>query len=175
MVTGGFGESEVSFASDATDHRAAFALWRQEKEASNESLKLNARRLRDQQKVPLIVVVDDEPVVAVTLSEILLRTGKMAVWFTEPLQALEFFRGGPVDLLLSDITMPVMDGVGLAAQAHKVLPTCGILLFSAIAGESEVLKRVDTLGFRVQLEFKPLRVPCLLSTIERLLACGERT
>jgi len=173
MATGGFGVSDANFAGANSEHATAFVSWQRAKETENELLKVNARTRRVQEKIPLIVVVDDEPVVAVTLSEILRRRGKIVVWFTESLRALDYFRLGPVDLLLSDITMPEMDGVSLAAQAHAICPACRILLFSAVAGESEVTKRIATLGINVQLEFKPLRVPCLLLKIDGLLACGK--
>jgi CheY-like chemotaxis protein len=173
MATRSFGLSDANFVYADSEHAGAFALWKRAKEAENESLKAKARTYRTQRGKPLIIVVDDEPVVAITLAEILQRNGQMAVWFTEPLRTLDYLGDGPVDLLLSDITMPAMDGVSLAIQAHAARPSCAILLFSAVAQESEVMERVATLGIKVQLELKPLRMPCLLLVIDRLLAGGK--
>jgi len=173
MVTRSFGLTDADLGCAESEHANAFALWQRAKEAENECLKANARTHRRQRGQPLLVVVDDEPVVAITLAEILRRNGNIAVWFTEPLRALDYLGEGPVDLLLSDITMPAMDGVSLAAKAHAVRPSCEILLLSALAQEMEVMERVAKLGIKVQLELKPLRVPCLLMKIDRLLVAGK--
>jgi CheY-like chemotaxis protein len=173
MVTKSFGRSEAYVRCTDPEHADAFVLWHRAREAENESLKTNARAYRVQRGKPLIVVVDDELVVAITLAEILQRHGQMAVWFTEPLRALDYLWGGPVDLLLSDITMPAMDGVCLATQAHAIRPACAILLFSAVAQEAEVMERMVRLGTNVELERKPLQVPCLLSKIDHLLVAGK--
>jgi CheY-like chemotaxis protein len=172
MVTRSFGLSDANFVCADSEHANAFALWHRAKETDNELLKANAGTYRTQREQPLIVVVDDEPVVAITLAEILRRDGKIAVWFTEPLRALDYLWEVPVDLLLSDITMPTMDGVSLATQAQAVRPSCEILLLSALAREAEVIERVARLGIKVQLELKPLRVPCLLLKVDRLLVAG---
>ncbi len=173
MVTRSFGIADANFICPEAEHASAFALWHRAREAENELLMANARTYRVQRGQPLIVVVDDEPVVAITLAEILRRNGNIAVWFTDPLRALEYLWEGPVDLLLSDITMPAMDGVSLATEAHAVRASCEILLFSAVAQEAEVIERVARLGIKVHLELKPLRVPCLLLKIERLLVGGK--
>ena len=164
-----FWHADADFGSADSEHADAFALWQRAKEAENERLTANAKTYRVQRGKPLIVVVDDEPVVAITLAEILRRNGNIAVWFTDPLRALDYLRGGPVDLLLSDITMPEMDGVSLATQVQGVRPSCVILLFFAVSEGPEVMERVATLGINVQLELKPLRVPCLLLAVDRLL------
>src|ERR1700712_4468297 len=97
------------------EHFAAFSLWEQMKVKENAEDMRRAQDLRTQQRQPLIVVVDDEPVVAITLSEILRRHGANVTWFTEPLLALAYVARGPIELLISDINMPLLDGLELAA------------------------------------------------------------
>jgi Response regulator receiver domain len=76
-------------------------------------------------QAPLIVVVDDEPVVAVTLSEILRRHCFNAVWFIEPNTALLFIEKAAIDLLISDITMPMLDGITVTDPARQWTSACG--------------------------------------------------
>jgi response regulator RpfG family c-di-GMP phosphodiesterase len=170
MKANGSGTSHVASANAASEHEAALSLWRGMKEAENGQRKVMATSLREQQGIPLIVVVDDEPVVAITLSEILRGHGANVVWFTEPLLALDYVRSHPVDLLISDITMPLMDGVGLAAQVNDVQPSCKLLLFSAVSDQPEVVRRVSALNLNVRLTSKPMQVACLMSTINEMLA-----
>ena len=119
---------------------------------------------------PLIVVVDDEPVIAITLSEILMHHGFDAVWFTVATEARELIKDCDVDLLLSDVTMPTMDGISLAAEILALRSDCAVFLFSGQSHESEVRHRVCSLSSSIHLEAKPLRVETLIMTIRLLLA-----
>jgi len=118
----------------------------------------------------LIAVVDDEPAIAITLADILIRRGFEAVWFTAPLDALEFIKACAIDLLLTDITMPEMDGISLAAETLTLRPASAVFLLSARSHDSEVRRRVRSLGAAVHLEAKPLGVGLLMETIQQLLA-----
>jgi CheY-like chemotaxis protein len=119
---------------------------------------------------PLIAVVDDEPVIAITLAEILIKHGFDAVWFSVPNEALDFFRDCRVDLLLSDVSMPVMDGIYLAAAILELSSDCAIFLLSARSHESELRRRVRLLDADVHLEAKPIQVHALVATIRHILA-----
>ncbi|MBB5059695.1 CheY-like chemotaxis protein [Granulicella aggregans] len=118
---------------------------------------------------PLIAVVDDEPVIAITLAEILGRHGLRAVWFTIPLDALAFFQSCKVDLLLTDVAMPTMDGICLAAEMLKTHPECSVFFFSSQSHEAGIRRRVHLLSPNVHLEAKPLQVNSLIHGIEQLL------
>ena len=118
----------------------------------------------------LIVVVDDEPVIAITLAEILIRHGFEAVWFTVATEALHFIKDCKIDLLLSDITMRTMDGISLAAELLRFRSDCAVFLFSGQSHEPEVRQRISILNPSIHLEAKPLRIEPLIATIRLLLA-----
>jgi CheY-like chemotaxis protein len=122
---------------------------------------------------PLIAVVDDEPVIAITLAEILMKHGFDAVWFSCPTEALAFFIACLPDLLLSDISMPKMDGIALAAKILDLTSECAIFLLSARSHETEVLRQVRSLKAAVHVEAKPLNVVSLVTTIHRLLGIPQ--
>jgi DNA-binding response OmpR family regulator len=158
----------------ADEHVTAMSKWRDLKNAENMQCIVRAACAEPKRVSPLIVVVDDEPVVAITLAEILRRHGANALWFTEPLLALSYFQSNSVDLLVSDINMPLMDGISLAAQLKALQPACKLLLLSAVCDQPEVAARVIAMNLSAQLRAKPLQVACLLSAINELLSELEK-
>ena len=77
-----------------------------------------------------VFVVDDETVIATTLTAILKQSGFDAVGFTNPLQALAAAEEKSPDLLISDVVMPQLSGIDLAIQLKAKVPACKVLLFS---------------------------------------------
>ena len=79
---------------------------------------------------PVVLVVDDEVLIADSLTEILKRSGYAAIQAYDGESALEAARSMPPDLLISDITLPGMDGFELAIAIRRILPDCKIILSS---------------------------------------------
>lgn len=154
----------------SAQHHAAYADWHKRKQMEGATLREKALRGELGHYLPLVAVVDDEVLVAVTLSEILRRHGINAVWFSESLEALAFAERVPLDLLLCDINMPRLDGIELAAAIHSIQPRCRLFLFSALADFSSVKDRVVGSRLPVHLETKPLQIRELLATLAHLLA-----
>jgi DNA-binding response OmpR family regulator len=70
-----------------------------------------------------ILLVEDEVDIATLLKEGLERTGDFYVdSYNDPLLALRNFKSGSssYDLVLVDIKMPIMDGVGLYERVRKI-------------------------------------------------------
>ncbi len=77
-----------------------------------------------------VLLVDDEPDI-VRVGELgLVRYGYSVGGFTSPLAALAAFRSDPGawDVLVTDVTMPDMTGLALAAEIRKVRPELPVLL-----------------------------------------------
>ena len=122
----------------------------------------------------LIAVVDDEQVIAITLAEILIGRGFDAVWFTVPTEALNFAATCRLDVLLTDISMPVLDGITLAANVLRLRSDCIILLLSAQSHEPEVRRRAQSLNAGLHLLAKPIKAPVLVEKINRLLGASRQ-
>ncbi|RXH53938.1 response regulator [Granulicella sibirica] len=86
-----------------------------------------------------VFVVDDETVIATTLTAILKQTGFDAVGFTNPLKALAAADDKSPDLLISDVVMPQLSGIDLAIQLKEKAPACKVLLFSGQASTADLL------------------------------------
>jgi CheY-like chemotaxis protein len=113
-----------------------------------------------------IVVVDDEPTIALTLAVILQRNGFDAAAFTHPFEALAEVRQRPPDLLITDVMMPGISGIDLAITLKKEHPECKILLFSGQAATAGLLKAAAAAGYDFELVSKPIHPADLLKKIE---------
>jgi CheY-like chemotaxis protein len=112
-----------------------------------------------------VFVVDDEWTIASTLAAILERHGYEAVYFTEPLAALEAARREAPFLLISDVMMPKMSGVQLAIELKALSPSSKVLLFSGQAATADLLQAASDQGHEFELLSKPVHPTELLKKI----------
>jgi DNA-binding NtrC family response regulator len=88
----------------------------------------------------VVLIVDDERVIADTLSIILSRSGFSTMTAYDGESALELARAVYPDLLVSDVVMPEMTGVELAIAVTETVPGCKVLLFSGQATTVDLLE-----------------------------------
>jgi CheY-like chemotaxis protein len=123
------------------------------------------------QKRPVVLVVDDERVIADSLSVILSRSGFSTVTAYNAETALELAKVGPPELLLSDVMMgPGMDGIELAIAMVGMFPNCKVMLFSGHAATRDLLEKAREEGHSFTLLTKPLHPADLLERIKGSLA-----
>jgi CheY-like chemotaxis protein len=103
-----------------------------------------------------VLVVDDEKLIADTISEILRRAGFHVMTAYDGWEALQSAGRCRPDYLLSDVLMPQMNGVELAIAIQKMHPAAKILLFSGQAGISEILLSGQRQGLKYELIAKPI-------------------
>ena len=75
---------------------------------------------------------------------------------------------GRFDLLLSDIKMPVMDGIGLALQVGAEFPDVKIVLMTGFADQRERAHGLDALIYDVIT--KPFSLDALIAKVDDALA-----
>lgn len=80
-----------------------------------------------------ILVVDDDPLVAMSTVDMLEDLGHEVVECNSGEEALNILREQEIDLLVTDYSMPRMNGVQLAQTAHKLKPTLPILMATGYA------------------------------------------
>jgi DNA-binding response OmpR family regulator len=115
---------------------------------------------------PLVLVVDDERVIADTLSVILSRSGFSVMTAYEGETAMKLAASAAPDLLLSDVMMgPGMDGTQLAIALVKLCPDCKVLLFSGHAATVDLMAKARRNGHDFSLMTKPVHPADLLARI----------
>jgi two-component system cell cycle sensor histidine kinase/response regulator CckA len=103
-----------------------------------------------------ILLVEDEAMVRAVAERALTRHGYTVLTAENGEAALEVLaREGPVDLMISDVVMPTMDGPTTAREARKTYPDLPILFISGYA-EEQLRKSIDL--DRVQFLAKPFSV-----------------
>jgi len=77
-----------------------------------------------------VLVVDDEPGIALLCQRILTRSGYEVVALTDPRAALEWLDHNKAALLLVDIRMPEVDGFEVIAHASRLQPDLAVLVMT---------------------------------------------
>lgn len=116
-----------------------------------------------------VLVVDDEPDSLEFMQLLLAQEGAVVTTVASALAALEVLSQFPVDVLVSDIQMPQLDGYGLIRQvrSHPVLHSLPAIALSAYAYEDN-RKQSLVAGYHHHL-VKPVDPTILVSAIALLV------
>jgi len=80
--------------------------------------------------VETILVVDDEPAILALAADILAASGYTVLQTGDPSRAVRLVKEQTVDLLLSDVVMPLMRGTELANRVQAACASTKVLLMS---------------------------------------------
>ena len=117
--------------------------------------------------IETILVVDDEPSLVRLNTTILEGQGYRVIATESAKEALEILEGEPIDLLLSDVIIPDMDGYQLAAVVLQKYPAVKIQLISGFSDE----RNLDDVNgaLSAKLLHKPCHAHTLLRRVRELL------
>jgi len=118
---------------------------------------------------PLILVVDDEKVIADTLVMILKRKGFAAIPAYGGVSALQIAAVTPPNLLLTDVVMPDMNGIDLAIEICRQVLDCDVLLLSGQAATTDLLARYPEIADSFTVLPKPIHPLELMVRLAHLL------
>jgi PAS domain S-box-containing protein len=123
---------------------------------------------RDQASATILVVEDADDLREIT-ELILTRNGYRVITASNGPEALEVVkqRAGGIDLLLTDVVMPLMQGRELAQQIEAMQPGVRVLFMSGYA--QPILGAGGALDDGVLLLEKPFTEPALLAKVEEAL------
>jgi PAS domain S-box-containing protein len=126
-------------------------------------------QVSDRPQTGRILFVEDDPGLFLLLSDVLQRAGFHAVSTRDPVQAAELFGtlGGPLDLLVTDVMMPGMNGPELVKILREKQPGLRVLYISGYP--RSVVNKHGTLPEGIQLLGKPFTPALFLKTIQEML------
>ena len=117
----------------------------------------------------LVLVVDDEPAVRRFTSAILNRHGYRTLTATEGREGLRLFeqQPGAIKLIVSDLMMPQLDGLGLIRELRRIQPDIRTIAVTGL-GEENRITEAKAAGADVVLN-KPFTGEQLLANVKQLL------
>ncbi|NTV50628.1 MAG: response regulator [Geobacteraceae bacterium] len=112
-----------------------------------------------------IFVVDDDRFVLESVTTLLTEFGFSVRAFSNGQEAVRQFVLEPVDLVLTDINMPIMDGLELLEKIRFLDKETPVVLMTAYADLDVAVKAIQKGAF--DFIIKPYRPPSLIHTVEK--------
>jgi DNA-binding NtrC family response regulator len=122
-----------------------------------------------EERRPVVLVVDDERLIADTLAAILSNSGFAPLVAYNGCSAMEIARAVHPDILISDVVMPGMTGIELVIALVQAVPECKVLLFSGQASTVDLLADARAAGHNFTTLSKPIHPTELLANVSRCL------
>lgn len=85
-----------------------------------------------------VLVVDDQEIICELISEHLIADGHQPVTTSEVENAIQILREGDFDLVITDQSMPVMNGIQLGQMVKQMHPTTPVILLTGFGDELKV-------------------------------------
>lgn len=117
-----------------------------------------------------ILVVDDEESARVALSKILVHDGYDVSSAGNGREALDFLRNLDVDLIITDINMPEMNGLTFLRELNRSRPQSNVVMLTAY-GEVESYLEAMNLGAFEYIN-KPIKYEDLKKVINKIFKIG---
>jgi len=120
-----------------------------------------------------VLIADDEESMRVLTARAIGMDGHTIVTAQDGAEALDILQreDGAFDLLLTDIQMPVMDGIALALAAARDFPRITILLMTGYADQRERASNLDAIAHDVIT--KPFSVATIRAAVADALKAGK--
>lgn len=120
-----------------------------------------------------VLIVDDERVIAGSLTKIFSKRGYEARAAYSAEQAFEIIAEWLPDLAIIDVILPRMNGIDLAILLKLQYPTCSLLLFSGETATENLLDVAATKGHTFEILAKPV-LPSLILEIALQLLIADK-
>ena len=124
--------------------------------------------------MPRVLIVDDEASMRMLVARAIAMDGHDIVTAEDGAEALEILGSDQVafDLLLTDIQMPVMDGIALALATARDFPDLTILLMTGFADQRERASGLNAIAHDVIT--KPFSVADIRTAVADALAARKK-
>ena len=103
---------------------------------------------KDGDKGATILVVDDEAEVRALIREVLTLSGYTVIDTGDPIEARRIAERQPIQLLLTDVVMPIMNGIELAQRVEAASPTTKVSQVLWVAKAAAKVQKVMGMTLR---------------------------
>jgi len=115
-----------------------------------------------------ILIVDDEENARLGLSKLLCQEGYLVDLAANGTEALEVLRRQRVNLVISDINMPDMNGIMFLREISRHFPSTHVIMITAYGGVESYLEAMNLGAF--EYLHKPLRIDELRSVMKKVFS-----
>jgi DNA-binding NtrC family response regulator len=119
-----------------------------------------------QQSAKRILVVDDEENARIGLSRLLAKEGFEVDAVSNGFEALDFLRQTPVNLIVTDINMPDMNGIAFLKELNRSFPQSNVIMITAHGGVESYIEAMNLGAF--EYLNKPVKIEELKSVVRKI-------
>lgn len=117
-------------------------------------------------KIRKILIVDDEENARIGLSKLLTQEGYEVSSVANGYEALQFLGKEKVNLVISDINMPEMNGLTFLRELHRNHPSTHVIMITAYGGVESYLEAMNLGAF--EYIHKPVKLEELKSVMSKI-------
>jgi two-component system, response regulator, stage 0 sporulation protein F len=119
--------------------------------------------VKDQKR---ILVVDDEENARIGLSRLLAKEGFTVDSVANGFEALNYLRQQEVNLVVTDINMPEMNGIAFLRELNKSFPNTNVIMVTAYGGVESYIEAMNLGAF--EYVNKPVKIEELKSILRKI-------
>jgi DNA-binding NtrC family response regulator len=113
-----------------------------------------------------ILLVDDEENARIALSRLLSREGYLVDAVANGYEALNYLREQDVNLIVTDINMPEMDGIAFLRELNRNFPNSNVIMITAYGGVESYIEAINLGAF--EYINKPVKIEELKSIMNKI-------
>ena len=113
-----------------------------------------------------ILLVDDEENARIGLSRLLSNEGFLVDSVSNGFEALSYLRQQEVNLIISDINMPEMNGISFLKELNKSFPQSNVIMITAYGGVESYIEAMNLGAF--EYINKPVKIDELKSILKKI-------
>ncbi|WP_207461113.1 response regulator [Azospirillum sp. SYSU D00513] len=115
-----------------------------------------------------VIVAEDEGLIALGYKYVLVEAGYKVTCCPDGVKALEAFRKTSADLILTDLRMPNLDGLGLVEQVRQISPDVPVIIASGHVTPDSAIP--NSTGAFTSIVMKPVCYRALLKAVKAALS-----
>jgi two-component system, NtrC family, response regulator len=114
-----------------------------------------------------VLVVDDKPEMAEMIADDLNERGYEGVPVSSGREAIDILKTQRIDILVTDVRMPGMDGFAVLEASHDLDPSRPVILMTAFGAIDTAMRAFEVGAF--QYLMKPFRLDALAKVLENAM------